>query len=905
MGRKKTYVSTSISNLNTDGEEIRYAQLCVFQNVLYKLSYVADATMDAQRGDYGPGNGAGVLQRNYIIWARDKSFADYDDEDKYGTYDGTFNNLIGMSSPSISISVDTVDEATLQEILAIKCGISLNEQTLTNQRITVDGITDTGQIVQVTITTDVTITKKVSTEVSHVGAYDLEKLALAYIYEHGSSYVNGWLGYGIISGDEFVTVSSGDSATDVDYDEDEDELESVLNPNYETTEGDNVDLTGDANDAWLFWGYNTTEDHIDEETNETVTETVFNQEEDEYIYLSSWLDSKISNRSSSTTYYVLAGYVYSVYKIDAYETDSNGLILVQLNETTQTYEPRSKIDGETMTLLHYYSWELEDYQSTYTASYYSQIDLDTIEFFSLVLDNDVAAVDDVLGSTTTTEVSKESLLFSPPIVYMRSKTWTTYSNNACWYWYNWRASYKALGDKDNFDETLDSLQETLTDSNIAWVYEIFGLPTNMCQLSYCARYGIQFFKMLGISDWGSITIGEDYSVSGGSRTYDINATSNSVNYKVRVGWSSTYYCTGSGICPVPGDNDIIAGRGGYASYNNRHTLWRQATPDTWEYIQISGYYFRFRDIKNGKSETVASDGWSADIWEVEQVTRNYSKCLIPISKTVASYIPIADFTDLMQYCYNIGVTAYKVVKKKWYQTGLFKIILVIIIIIITVIVSIYSGPQNGAYVGSAGAGFLATAQALLWDIIVNVAVSMVVGYLLQIVIAPILTSIFGDIIGELLTTVLTIVVSYYTGGALGTVDTSSTSILDKFMSPLTWLDMLNQGIELYVQKIYGKIEDIQNKMEELEDTYEERTTEIEEAWAAMLGDSNNELIKIVQKGIREQEAQTMAVVESASNFISKKLMYGADIADLTVYTLENYVELNLNTQPYSKILSSS
>lgn len=890
MGRKKTYTAASVSNLNTEDEEVRYAQIKVLQAVLRGESAASVYTIgvDGLRGDTGwMQTAAGVKHRNYIIWAKEKPYSDYDREDLYGdTGESTYDDLINMVSPSTSAEVGFTEDQ-IKQILSERFDISLDTETLENQTISVDAVTSDGTYTKVNITTDITRRWYYKCDVSYIGRYDLQTLATAYIYENGDTYKSGWFGYGLITGDDYVSITSGDSATDVDYDEDLDEIESVLNPDYEVTEGEEVSLEGDALDAWFFWGYNTTEEHVDEDTEETVIETVFNEEEQEYVYLDSWLQTKTGDYDTSdTVFYVLAGYVYCVDTIDAYETQ-DGIILLNANGTP------TQVADETMVLYYRYSWEFEDYQSTYTKSQNSRINLDNVKFFSIVMNNEDAMEDELLGGTTE-DVETVDLMFSPPIAFMNDKTWYNEDDQPTWYYRVWRACTQAMGDDDSYDDLYDSLKESLTDSKIAYVYLMFGLPTNMCQLNYCARYAIQFFKMLTVSNWRNISRGQEYSTSCGSKSYTISASK--FNYYFQFKFSYCAYRSGSGVCPVTGDTTIKAGSGGVATYNNYTTIWRQINDDAWEYVQVSGYETIFSNIKNGKSKTVATDGWFDDIWETEGVERNYSNNLLPVSKEIFAEISFADFTDCLQYCYNIGVTAYKVVKKKWYQTGLFKVLLYVIVLIITVIAYCYTG-YGGAAVSAASGGILATAYAILINLIISVAVSIVVGYVLQILIAPILTAVFGEVIGQIFTAIIQIYISIKIGIAMGNIGAEAGTLTAQLTNPLNWLTAINAGINGYSQSLTERVNKYSSKLETLQENYEDAMDEINSAIAENLGDSG--ILKYLDLYNRLDASE----FETASEYITRVFMSGSDIAETILYVQDNFADVFIDNMKTPRLLS--
>lgn len=860
MGRKKTYVSASMSNLNSDQEEWRYAQLAVFNASLNKLNYSGVFSMNDQRAN------SGVNHRNYILWARDYKYTQYNDPDY--AYDQTYDQMIGMQSPTISIEVNVTQEQA-DQILKEKFNFEPGEKTLTGQTVTLPAVDINGNETQVTITTNIVRKSYYKVGVSYIGGYDHDKLARAYIYEKGDKYLDKWLDYGIITGEEFVQIANGNGASDVDYDEDEVEDE--------VTEGESTNLEGNMNDAWLFFGYNVTEHHIDEETNEEVNEIVFQEEEQEYIELEKWVNSKVPNNNADTVYYIFAGYIYYEDIIDAYEmADSK----VRLDTSGQPIP----IEGQTMPLLHHYEWELEDYQNTWTEERDSRINLEDIEFFCLVLDNNDALNDSLLGQTTE-KVKNEDLLMSPPLAFKLDKSWIPNNENHYWYKVNKKAAKKETGDKDFYAETNKSVQESVTDKYVAWVYLMYGIPVNMCQLAYCARYGLQFFKMLCFSNWRNITPGMVTDQSCGGRSWTVHA--HAYNYHYHFYLSGCTFRTGIGSCPAPGYLNVRSGEAGVANYGGGAALWSQTGDNTWEMVIVRGYGAEFQSIKNGKSSSPGGAGWWDAIWEKVDVKRNYSKCLIPVSKTVFAEIPIADWTDCTQYMRNFGVTAYKVVKKKWYQTGLFKFIMVIIIIVITIIVSIYSGGTGGVIVGGVGS-ILGTVANALWLIIKAVAISYAVGYVVNFLLNPILTEVFGAIIANVLCTAMTIVISSYCMG----VGFNSAEMLQQFTYPQNWLSLIDSAIQGYNKVLQNKMKEMTADYQKTMEAIKAAQEDVYSAYAQYLnGNNQNVLTQLTTRFDAPLGALTdNCVIEQPSFFLERTMFTGSEIAEHCFENVEYFCD---------------
>lgn len=902
MGRKKTYVFGSMSNLNTEGEEVRQAIIYgALQGRLYnKFNDLGEYILkSSQLGGAGwPVTCSGVKHRNYILWANNKSFSDYKEPEKYGDTDRTFASLIGLTSPTISMEI-SLDENQAKNVIENYLGYQLQDEELTNQTVTATGITKDGTLVPIELeNVDIKRSWHYRLVISYVGGYDQENLGKAYIFDNGDYYVQEqqWFRYGLISNKNFVAIASGNNASDVDYDEEQDKIDEALDPDYEQTEGEEVALEGDAEDIWLFWGYNTTETHVDEETNEEVVETIFNEEEQEYVELADWVNAKVPGNNNKTVFYILSGYLYPTDTVEGYASEDG---YIKVTETTdahgnKVYEPVREL-GAKVNLKFKYSFELEDYQSTYTEEYEVWYNLDNVKFFSLVLNNSEALEDDILGSTTS-DVTNESLYMSPPISVKNDGTWLTENNSKNWYWRNWRACKQEYGDEEYFGEVFDGVMESLTDGKIKWVYLMYGIPVNMCQYNYCAHYAIQFFKMLCVPNWQDIELGSGFTYSSGGRSWSFNA--NSFNFHYQWSISGMIYATGSGLCPAGANTDIYPGAGGCVSYQGQYTCWRQNTPDTWEYVQVSGYTTTFTSIKNGKSYTLASNGWLDKVWETENVKRNCSKNLLPISMTVLKQICIADWTDCVQYIRNVGATAYKVVKKKWYQTGLFKFIMIIIVIIIIVVASYFGGPAGSAASSAAGAGILGAAYTLLWNVLISVAVSAAVAIVCKLILAPILTNLFGDLIGGILTAIVQIVVTYYCIGLTDITDISNTSLLNEFSNPTTWLTLAKAGLEGYSNMLNEKLESINIKNQQLQDTVNRTQSLIASAWQEL--GVGSALSRTTGTAIMAQNVAQSAV-ESPEKYFERTLTSGSDIAEKTLYVVEEFPNILLQQRPYSNI----
>lgn len=850
MGRTKTYTSASISNLNTNQEEWRYAQLNILQSSCNKITESAVVSMDDQR------NNVGVRMRNYVLWGKNYTFDKY--KDLPIKENRTYNEIIGFQSPTITAGLNFEPEAILQ-ILKTKFNFTEEIEEIPLQTIELPAINSKGEEVTVTITTDIKRSHHYKITQSYLGSYEQEKLGEAYIWAHGDKYIDTWLLYQLITEKQSYVITAGNGMSDLD-------------------ENDNqIDVQGDINDAWILWGYNVEELHTDEDSKKEVIETVFNEEEREYIKLKDWANTIVPNYNKDTIFYTVGGYMWHQDLIDAYERKDGKLILDEKDEP-------KKLENESMFLEEIYEWELEDHEKTWTEKVSSPITKDSIKFFSLVMNNNEAIKDPLLQNTTQKLEANKDLLMAPPISFKQDRSWI---NNKWDYWHiGVKAGKKYSGGDDKYYEEISkSVQDSIKQSEVAWVYLLFGLPTNTCSLAYAARYALQFFKMLTVPDWYNCIKGSVNTRKCGHRQWTNHSWAWVANYHFSWSISWSEYQCGIGKCPAPNLSTIRAGEAGVCKYNDVPTLWSQTSDNTWEYIQVSGYSTSFLSIKNGKSGHIGSEGWFDTLWQEVDTKRNFSKAIIPFSKEVFAHIPLSDLTDCQQYMPHIGVTAYKVVKKKWYQTGIFKVVMMVIMIVITVIVSIYC-PPAGAAVG-AGSVTLATVASAFLKVIISMAICYAIGIVLNFLLYPILDDLFGPMFATVVTQIISIAVTAYFMGGL---DTSS--ITAELAKPQSWLAITNAVINGYAKIIAERTMEIIKKMQRTMAELLGKQKDVDEA-QAKYNSGNQQNILTQLYGFRWDGAKSTlndCVVEGGDSFIRRTLFTGSDIAENTVKSVEYFAE---------------
>lgn len=138
---------------------------------------------------------------------------------------------------------------------------------------------------------------------------------------------------------------------------------------------------------------------------------------------------------------------------------------------------------------------------------------------------------------------------------------------------------------------------------------------------------------------------------------------------------------------------------------SRLILRKQITTNTYKELVIDGLE-HITDVYEGTLYSTTL----ADLNDDDKKTGFF----IPLSRNIVKKIPFNLRSQLMMDCLSIVVYAVQISYVKWYQRGLFKILITVIILV----VSFYFGDWSGTF----AQGFWAAATAIATDIIINMII---------------------------------------------------------------------------------------------------------------------------------------------------------------------------------------
>jgi hypothetical protein len=278
-------------------------------------------------------------------------------------------------------------------------------------------------------------------------------------------------------------------------------------------------------------------------------------------------------------------------------------------------------------------------------------------------------------------------------------------------------------------------------------------------------------------------------------------------------------------------------------------------------------------IYNNKAVTLTSDQALDD--------PDDSGFFLPLVYSTLGNLPLVSQNQVCLESTLLVFNCFEVVKQKWYQTWIFKLVLVVVSIGIGVMTGgaglagtmglLGTNAAVGAAIGLSGiAGAIAGA-------VVNAVATMILTHLISVGATKLLGEKWGAIVGSILAVVAGMGLS---GMNAGGFQWNSLLRADNLMK------LTEAGIGGYQKALAGETQSIYADMQALQQSYEARSSEIERLSQEMLGSASG--FNPLQM---TQLLQTSA--ESSDSFLSRTLMTGSDIAQLTQEMISDFASQTL------------
>jgi hypothetical protein len=471
-----------------------------------------------------------------------------------------------------------------------------------------------------------------------------------------------------------------------------------------------------------------------------------------------------------------------------------------------------------------------------------------------------------------------------------------------------KAYKKATGKK--LKKLIDKVSDNANLSDIDHAYVVFGVSLNVVE-NACKRYIYAFFETLQLAQNGgagayaawkaSVAAWVSAGGTSGPGAYP-GARSNTIQiagigtvnsrYDVRISWN--YVADGSGL----GEGRAGAKKGdlwfqvadaettGVSTWTrsthsgtitetstttvSKIRLYWQRTSDDFTYLDLMGLRYE-NNIYQG--HTVTYDARDA-ILDTDE-----SGFIIPLHYDTWRSTSLVETSQMATACVFTVFNCYTVKKTKWYESGIFRILLVIVIAIAS---AVFTG---GAGFGLLGAN-LAIGTSLGLSGITAAIVGSIVNALAAMVVSMVLEKVaqgFG-IIGQILSAVLMMVIgqvsaTFQTGASF---DWTSLFRVDNLLK-LT--DAVGRGLTSMIQN---------------------DTLGLQQQWADFAKNAKLQSDKIQQEFFKEfgygagiidpnmfVDSSSSHLAESSDTFLTRTLMTGSEIAEMSRELISGYVDYSL------------
>jgi hypothetical protein len=258
--------------------------------------------------------------------------------------------------------------------------------------------------------------------------------------------------------------------------------------------------------------------------------------------------------------------------------------------------------------------------------------------------------------------------------------------------------------------------------------------------------------------------------------------------------------------------------------------------------------------------------------------------IVPLHYDTWRALSLKDVTQMATACVFIQFNCYKLVKLKWYQTGVFKILAVIAVAIASVV-----------FTGGAGIGILGThlsvGSSLGFTGLSAAIVGSVANALAALVLITVIEQVTKDlgVLGSILSTLLMFVIGQV-GAAFQNTGTLSFNWGDllKADNLMKLTNAVGQGVSSFLNDDTMKINrdwlDYSKKMEM-------ETKKIQQAYFEEFGYGAGVIDPFMLV-----DSSNGPIAESSATFLTRTLMTGSEIADMSHELLYNFPEYSLKLQ---------
>lgn len=487
----------------------------------------------------------------------------------------------------------------------------------------------------------------------------------------------------------------------------------------------------------------------------------------------------------------------------------------------------------------------------------------------------------------------------------------------------------------NFDDMVEKIAENEDLGDIDYAYVMYGVPLNVLD-NTSREYLYRYFDKLRLSQttsnaeyaaWQASMSSYDNSVSTWNQWKDAQYVgeteplfgappptlevrpakpesyvhirgpgSFNANVNIKLQWQSIQETTGTGLKKVgakkgevwlqveplpPGAPDKIRLPGGgvfnrVREDNSAFSINWQIDENNWKSLLVIGAVHE-NLIYNGKSVRITGKEALEDAEE--------SGFLVPIHYATLDQMRLVDYTQMSTHCTFVVFNSYKVVKKKWYQTGIFKILVIVALIALTIAFPPLGSSALAGYASIGAMIGLTGVLGIVFGAIVTQLVTMIVMRIVGKLSAEVFGAKFGAIFAAVFMFAATTIGASMLGGA-----TLSAAWGNLMSAPnLLQLTMATaNGVSGYIQ---ASAMEYVGKTESLMQEFDGKMKELSELFAQNIGYGTGSIDPLSLTDVSFGNP-----LETEQQFLDRTLLTGSDIAEMSMEMLTKFSELTLSTE---------
>lgn len=307
-------------------------------------------------------------------------------------------------------------------------------------------------------------------------------------------------------------------------------------------------------------------------------------------------------------------------------------------------------------------------------------------------------------------------------------------------------------------------------------------------------------------------------------------------------------------------------------------LFHQRSQFAYSRLEIVGMQ-HVNQVYNGKSVITS-------ISQALALTDEESGFLVPLHYPSLSDMGLLRSTQLATANTYLVFNSYQVVRKKWWQKGIFRILLIIAMAIITVIVPPLGGMAAGGILGTnlaigAAMGFGTAMGAAIAGAIANALASMILTTLIQVGATKLFGEKFGAIIGTIASFMAMNYATSYAQTGTFNVDWGSMLRAENLMK------ITNSVTGAYTAWIQGDTKGIYEDIAGLDGDYKDRFDAVEDATKEMLGSTPSLIDPMMLTDVLSQFSET------SDEFVTRTTLTGDEIAELSQIMIYEFAQISL------------